>query len=86
MNAGCYLDGKFLDSNKVLSLNKVTIIKYGADRGIQDLIMEVSLGNKENGNHGKYAIPIEVVEGVVETYLSPGKTFYSQKRTTKGFP
>ena len=68
MNAGCYLDGKFLDSSKVSSLDNVTIIKYGANRGIQDLIMEVFLVNKENGNHGKYAIPIGVVEDAVETY------------------
>ena len=61
MNAGCYLDGKFLDSSKVSSLNNMTIIKYSADKGIQNLTMEISLGNRVNGNHGKYAILIGVV-------------------------
>ena len=83
MNAGCILDNKFLDSNIVSSLNNVTIIKYGADRGMQDLIMEVSLGNRKNGNHGKYAILIGIVERAAETYSKLENTFYSQKRTMK---
>ena len=83
MNAGCYLDGKFLDSSKVSSLNNMTIIKYSADKGIQNLTMEISLGNRVNGNHGKYAIPIGVVERATETYLNLENNFYSQKRTMK---
>ena len=77
MNAGCYLDNKFLDSSKVSALDNVTIIKFGADRGMQDLIMEVSLGNRENGNHGKYAIPIGVVERAAETYSNLKNTFFA---------
>ena len=80
MNSGCSIRGKFLNSNKVSSLENVAIIKYGADRGMSDLIMQVSLGNRKDGNHGKYAIPIGVVEGAMETYSNLANTFYSPKR------
>ena len=59
MNAGCYLDGNVLDSSMVSLLNNVTIIKYSADRGIQDLIMEVSQRNRENGNHASMPSQLE---------------------------
>ena len=80
MNSGCSTRGKFLNSNEVSSLDNVAIIKYGADRGMSDLIMQVSLGNRIDGNHGKYAVPIGVVEGAMETYPNLANTFYSPKR------
>ena len=55
----------------------MTIIKFGADRDMQDLSMEVSLGNREIGNHNKYAISIVVVERAAETYSNLKNTFFA---------
>ena len=47
LNAGCCLEGKFIDSIKVSSLENMSIIKFGCDRGMSDLIMQVSLANNK---------------------------------------
>ena len=68
MNAGCSLEVKFQDSIEISSLKDKIIIKFGCNRGMKDLIMQVSLGNRKNGDHGKYTAPIGVVEGATESH------------------
>lgn len=45
--------------------------------GMGDLIMQLLLGKKLNGNHGRYAIPIGVVKGATETYINLQRSIYS---------
>lgn len=80
--ARCMMEGKFRPSNKFSKLSDKIIIKFGTDRGMGDLIMQLSLANRENGNHGTWAIPIGVVESATESHSNLKKTVYAEERKT----
>ena len=78
--AGCLLDNKFEESFMISKFKQKIMFKIGADRGGSDLINEIALINRHNGNSGRYSIPIGVVEGATEIHSNMVKTIYSPAR------
>ena len=78
--AGCLLEGKYEDSIDISKFNNKIIVRFGCDRGGGDLIMGISLANRNRGNSGQYSIPIGVVEGATEVHSNLLKTVYSKPR------
>ena len=72
-------DGTFEDSFNFSSyVNKILFFR-GTDRGNGDTIDMIRLGNRKNGNYGKYSVPTSILEEGAETYTNLEATCFRKE-------
>ena len=81
LTASSINDGSHLKSEDISFFKNTEIFFRGTDRGGGNTIDMVRLGNRNNGNCGKYCVPVSVLEGGGETYKNLKETSYNPKRS-----
>lgn len=76
LNISAHADGKYAASNKWSNLDGVLLLYRGTDRGGGDNQDVLRLGNREDGNSGRYCVTVSSLEGGAETYNNMKQTCF----------
>ena len=71
--------GSFQDSFEVTKLCNKIFVCIGCDRGGGDLILQMRIANRLNGNCSLYCVPISVVKKGDESHSNLRKTIYNDE-------
>ena len=75
-----FRDGTFQEAFSFSNFENTILFFRGTDRGGGDTIDMTRLGNRENGNHGRYSVPVAVLEEGSESYDNLKNTCFSEER------